>query len=69
MEKSEVFFENGYNFFFSMLKLRVEDFSECLPYKASGTFELISITFGRLEPKERGKEGGKEEKGRSTVCP
>lgn len=32
-----------------MLKLRVEDLSECLPYKASEAFGFIPITFGRLE--------------------
>lgn len=57
------FFENGYNFFFSVLKLRVEDFSKCLPYKASGAFELIPITFGRSEQKEKGKKRGQERKG------
>lgn len=57
---SEVFFENGYNFFFSVLKLRVEDFSEHLPYKASGSFGLIPITFSKLEPRER--EGRRRER-------
>lgn len=64
-EKSEVFFENGYNFFFSMLKLRVEDFSKCLPYKASGAFELIPITFGRLEGK--GERKGRKETGEREI--
>lgn len=50
-----------------MLKLRVEDLSECLPYKASEAFGFIPITFGRLERKERGEEGRKEEKG--ETCP
>jgi hypothetical protein len=46
-----------------MLKLRVEDLSECLPYKASGAFGFISLTLCRLEWKreERRKEKREEE--------
>lgn len=58
-----------------LLKLRVEGFSECLPYKAAEALGLISAPLAdwgwREEVKKRGreerrKEGKEEEKERET---